>query len=340
MTDRSDLFSLGTVFYQMLTGVEPFRDRDPIATLLAVASAKPKAPATVAPDIPGDASALVMRLLDKTPERRPDSARAVAEGIGAIQRTSTGSVPPRARPRALWLAAATAAALIAGAATIITINTGGATVVIRTEHPDVTITIDESPPRVEMNPTADGVAIGVKSGTHTITVAKDGFKPFHEQLQMRRGDRKEPTVNLEPLPRAETAVMAHAATKPSVASVADSPQPFVLARPGAANAAFKHLAGAIAQLKDGDTIEVHGNGPFPVPEVRLDGKALIIRAAPGYRPQFVPRNVSYNPPDYSWFLRSERPHTRNVGRVAQRLRARANNLVREPRPGRAALLRS
>jgi len=36
--------------------------------------------------------------------------------------------------------------------------------------------------------------------------------------------------------------------------------------------------------QDGDTIEVHGNGPFRLPRVALSGQSLTWRAAPGYRP--------------------------------------------------------
>ena len=34
-------------------------------------------------------------------------------------------------------------------------------------------------------------------------------------------------------------------------------------------------------------IVVHGNGPFPVGRVQVKGKALTLRAAPGYRPRFA-----------------------------------------------------
>jgi hypothetical protein len=38
-----------------------------------------------------------------------------------------------------------------------------------------------------------------------------------------------------------------------------------------------------------------------VPEVKLEGKGLTLRAAPGYRPRFVPGAVSYAPPAFTWF---------------------------------------
>src|SRR5262249_61542273 len=48
------------------------------------------------------------------------------------------------------------------------------------------------------------------------------------------------------------------------------------------------LAGADAAARDGDVIEVHGDGPFPTPPVRTAGKRLTIRAGPGSRPVFLP----------------------------------------------------
>src|SRR5262249_11616092 len=81
----------------------------------------------------------------------------------------------------------------------------------------------------------------------------------------------------------------------------DKEKPFVLVRKdGRRREEFKHFAEALAVLTDGDTIEVHGNGPFKLPRVALAGKSLTWRAGPGYRPEFVPAD----PPghdDTSWW---------------------------------------
>src|SRR5262249_26899909 len=48
---------------------------------------------------------------------------------------------------------------------------------------------------------------------------------------------------------------------------------------------FRTLAGAIAELQKGDAVEVHGNGPFRIGRVKIEGQGLTLRAAPGYRPR-------------------------------------------------------
>jgi serine/threonine protein kinase len=64
-------------------------------------------------------------------------------------------------------------------------------------------------------------------------------------------------------------------------------KPFVVVRASGPREEIQTLNGAIAVLGDNDVIEVHGNGPFPVGHVQLKNKALTLRAAAGYRPQFV-----------------------------------------------------
>ena len=52
---------------------------------------------------------------------------------------------------------------------------------------------------------------------------------------------------------------------------------------------YRHLTEAVAAARDGDVVEVHGDGPFPTGVVRTTGKRLTVRAAPGSRPVLVPQ---------------------------------------------------
>jgi serine/threonine protein kinase len=79
---RSDLFSLGTVLYAMLTGRSPFRADSTLAVLKRVCDDPPRPIREVNPDVPEWLAALIDRLLAKAPADRPASAQEVADLLG------------------------------------------------------------------------------------------------------------------------------------------------------------------------------------------------------------------------------------------------------------------
>jgi serine/threonine protein kinase len=83
---RCDLFSLGAVLYRAATGKAPFGDRDTMSILHALATRAPVPPHKIVPSLPRMFSGLVMRLLAKDPNDRPQSAREVVEAIEALER--------------------------------------------------------------------------------------------------------------------------------------------------------------------------------------------------------------------------------------------------------------
>lgn len=76
---RADLFSMGSVLYQMVSGRPPFRAPNTIAVLKRVCDDSPRPLTDVIPDTPAWLCTLINRLLEKNPADRFQSAREVAD---------------------------------------------------------------------------------------------------------------------------------------------------------------------------------------------------------------------------------------------------------------------
>ena len=86
---RCDLFSLGSVLYLACTGELPFGGKDTLSILAALATKTPPPPHKLAPAVPRAFSELVLRLLAKDRDDRPQTAREVVQAIEAIERGET-----------------------------------------------------------------------------------------------------------------------------------------------------------------------------------------------------------------------------------------------------------
>ncbi len=93
---RSDIFSLGCVLYEMLTGKRAFDCATPNETLVAVVSKDPTPIAALRPDVPYALDLLVQRCLEKEPGERFESARDVAFALEALSDDRVSSRPVRA----------------------------------------------------------------------------------------------------------------------------------------------------------------------------------------------------------------------------------------------------
>jgi eukaryotic-like serine/threonine-protein kinase len=83
---RADLYAVGCVAYQLLTGEPPFEGKNPVATLLLHASQPASPPSLKAPQpVPASLDALVLDCLEKDPAQRIGSASELGQRLAALQ---------------------------------------------------------------------------------------------------------------------------------------------------------------------------------------------------------------------------------------------------------------
>ncbi|MDB5334611.1 MAG: hypothetical protein JWN70_230 [Planctomycetaceae bacterium] len=337
---RADLFSLGCILYEMLSGQRAFSGATTFSILMSLASQIPIAPDKLSPQCPPALSRLVMQLLEKDPAKRPVSATAVIQALDHLDSASavalTDPLPvilPQPEPQAVgWAARASLlaqtrpsrlrsdVAVIAAACLLACIGVaivfGGQIVRVITNTGELMVEIDD--PTVEVRIIQNGLIVRDTTNAREFELTavdgkvevleKNGIKLATKKFQLTRGGTARVSVSAPELAAArqassKTQVAAHEVepapiTPPSAQPLADKANPFVLVQSsGQSREEFGSFDGVLGALSDGDVIEVHGNGPFTLGAIILRGKGLRLRAAAGYRPQFV---MSNNVSSYHW----------------------------------------
>ncbi len=90
---RADLYSLGAMLYELLTGEPPFPGEDAVTIIGQHLSADPVAPSRHRPEISGELDRLILSLLAKDPDDRPETAAAARRQLEALA-SGAASGPP------------------------------------------------------------------------------------------------------------------------------------------------------------------------------------------------------------------------------------------------------
>ena len=111
---RSDVFSFGSVLYEMVTGQRAFSGETRVETLAAVMKEQPKSPSELVPGVPPELERVILRCLRKEPERRFQHMMDVKVELQEIKEESDSAAvatPPVAGPRSAsaWAVAGLAA---------------------------------------------------------------------------------------------------------------------------------------------------------------------------------------------------------------------------------------
>jgi Tol biopolymer transport system component/predicted Ser/Thr protein kinase len=155
---RSDLFSMGVVLYEMLTGHLPFRGEHEAAMMYSIINEEPEPLQHYLPDVPSELVHIVNRALDKDPEDRYQSAHDMVIDLRRLKKQSTkvirreGPLPaphpaeavpevvPRSRRR-LWIPLGASLVVIAAAIIVVLLPRG------QQLNPDMKFRIIQAPMR-------------------------------------------------------------------------------------------------------------------------------------------------------------------------------------------------
>lgn len=84
---RVDIYQLGVVLFELLTGQSPFRGVSPQATLSKICTETPPPPGRINPEVQPELDEIVVKCLEKSPSKRYETAEELADALGELLRS-------------------------------------------------------------------------------------------------------------------------------------------------------------------------------------------------------------------------------------------------------------
>ena len=203
----SDIYSLGVILFEMLTGTVPFAAPS-IGKLLALIETAPTpSPKALRPAVSDSLDAICQKAMAKNPDDRFAEMNAFAAALSeqvsntsALQNQTVEFIPPAAKKGAArwpWVAAAAVLLLgIIAAGIVFNIQTTNGTVEIRLSDPRAEVKIDVDGDEIVL--TENGQKFQFKAGPHQLTVKGPQFETETKIFHLKSGGKEIVSIELKP----------------------------------------------------------------------------------------------------------------------------------------------
>jgi serine/threonine protein kinase len=215
LDERSDLFSLGCVMYQMLTGKLPFSAPTVLATIQAIQTDSPAVPNSIYPDVSVDLFDLTMSLLEKQTGNRVATASELIQCLDLprekwqrafprVPRETMSALEPKLKvqPKYRWPAVAALVGLLAllvgsgwyFSPQIIRVATDQGELVIDATDENVQVQVLKDGQPIRVLDRSTGASFDIRSGSYEFKAIKEGsdnsFEVTPNTIVMNRGGKQ------------------------------------------------------------------------------------------------------------------------------------------------------